>query len=478
MQTRRRFLGNAAMSTALLGSGPFLRSSFAQGTPAAGPPIRLAVLGSTYRMGSALQQITDRFLVGYPLDGEWHMPAVQVASLFIDEPMRRAEDWSSQFARALAGKPVALPPHGVVATGSSAVPAGQQAQSASPAAVPQEDANADLSAARAKEFGFRISRNIPDALRCGGNKIAVDAVLTVVEQDGYPSNDRGQILLPNYDFFQQCVQVFETERRALPYFNYRDLSFSFMQALGMTATARRLRFPFLAGASMPFTWRLPDTEIPMGAQVQEAIMVGIGTLNDTGYDALEAMQSMLERRRGGETGVKTVQLLEGDDVWMAGSANRWSNELLGSALSRSDTPLGLSLLDGRPQDLVGSGVLPQLVPNPAAACIEYTDGTRATLLLLNGAIRDFNFAARLGGQGFVSMQFLMPPPPNHTDSARLVAQIEQMYVTGRAPVPVERTLLTTGMLEALLESKHHFNQPMETPNLSVSYAPASMKAEA
>ena len=127
------------------------------------------------------------------------------------------------------------------------------------------------------------------------------------------------------------------------------------------------------------------------------------------FDALEALQCMLERRKGGETGVKAVQLLEGDDVWAAGNAGRWSKDLLSSALSRSDTPMGLTVLDGRTQDLVASGVLPQLVKDPAAYCIEYTDGTRATLLLLNGAIMDYNISARVAGHGIVSTQFFLPP---------------------------------------------------------------------
>ena len=115
-------------------------------------------------------------------------------------------------------------------------------------------------------------------------------------------------------------------------------------------------------------------------------MVGVGSFDGMDFDALDAMQTMLERRKGGETGVKAVQLLEGDDVWVARAANRWSNDLLSSALSRSDTPLGLSVLDGRTQDLSAPGVLEQLVENPVAYCIEYNDGTKATLLILNGAI--------------------------------------------------------------------------------------------
>jgi hypothetical protein len=180
---------------------------------------------------------------------------------------------------------------------------------------------------------------------------------------------------------------------------------------------------------------------------------------------------MLERREGGETGVKAVQLLEGDDVWAAGGSGRWSKELLSSALSRSDAPLGLTVLDGRPQDMVASGVLPQLAKNPAAYCIEYNDGTRATLLLLNGADQDFTFSARVVGHGLIATQFFRSLAPNVAYSACLTAKIEQMFTTGIAPYPVRRTLLTSGILEACLTSKARLNQRIETPQLAVSYQP-------
>ena len=101
----------------------------------------------------------------------------------------------------------------------------------------------------------------------------------------------------------------------------------------MMATSERLKFPLLAGSSLPVTWRLPDIDIPLGARLEEAVMVGEGDFDGLDFDALEAMQSMLERREGGETGVKAVQLLEGDDVWAAGDSGRWSKALLSSALS-------------------------------------------------------------------------------------------------------------------------------------------------
>jgi hypothetical protein len=470
MLTRRRFIRHSALASATLASRSLLGSA-AQTLAGTARPLRLAILGSVYRCGSELQTIADRFLVGYPFDGDWHLPNVQVVSMYVDQRSRGVQQPAGgrggRGAQAAQGRGQA----GQRGQSDRRPTVAQSARAAAAGQVPQGTPD-DLSAARSEEFGFRLCRNIPEALRCGGDELAVDAVLTAVELGEYPRNSKGQILYPRYDFFQQCAQVFEAEGRAVPYFNHKSLSFSFRDAQSMVATSERLKFPLLAGSAMPLTWRLPDIDIPMSATVQEAVMVGVGGFDDMDFDALEAMQSMLERRKGGESGVKAVQLLEGDDVWAAGESGRWSKELLRSALSRSDAPLGLTVLDGRPQDLVGSGVLPQLVKDPAAYCIEYSDGTRATLLMLNGGVQDFTFSARVAGHGLVSTQFFNTPPPNVTNSACLAAKIEQMLVTGSAPYPVRRTLLTSGILEAALASRARLNQRLETPQLAaVNYQP-------
>jgi hypothetical protein len=178
---------------------------------------------------------------------------------------------------------------------------------------------------------------------------------------------------------------------------------------------------------------------------------------------------MIERRKGGETGVKSVQLIEGDAVWKAGDDGRWSKQLFQAALSRADSPQGLTLKDGRTQDLLGSGELPKLVPKPAAYFIERNDGLRTTLLMLNGALRDYTFAARVKGRGVMSMQFLLTPEPNVTYSACLVNKIVEMFTTGRAPYPVERTEIVSGMLESCLNSKVQDHKRLETPHLAVKY---------
>jgi hypothetical protein len=398
MLSRREFLATSALL-------PLAAS-------AATKPLRLAIVTTVYRYLSHGQHIGDRFLVGYPMDGAWHKPNVQVVSLYVDQ------------------KP-----------------------------------NGDLSAERAREFGFSVYSTIAEALCCGGKTLACDAVLVVAEHGDYPSNDKGQKLYPRFEFFEQCREVFERSGRAVPLYSDKHLSYSFEKANRMVAASRRLGFPMMAGSSLPVTWRLPEIEIPMGAKVEEALMVGTGGSDAMDFHALEGLQCMVERRAGGETGVRAVQLLDGDAAWAAIA----SNKLLSAALSRSDTPLGLTLQDGRTQDLTASGVLPSLVKHPAVYQIDYRDGLRANMMMLDGAVKDFTFAARLGDSRTLSTQFLLTPEPNVTYSARLISKIEEMFMTGSAPYPVERTLLTSCILESCLESRKQGNQVLQTPHLDVQY---------
>ncbi|MEO7650210.1 MAG: hypothetical protein ABIZ80_07060, partial [Bryobacteraceae bacterium] len=307
-------------------------------------PRRIAVVATIYRYLSHAQHMGDRFLIGYPLGGQWHRPDIKVVSLYVDQK-----------------------PEG------------------------------DQSAERAREFGFKVYPSIAGALRCGGDKIAVDAVLIIGEHGSYPKNEKGQILYPRYEFFKQCVEVFEKDGRSVPVYNDKHLSYSFEKAKWMVDSGKRLKFPILAGSSLPVTWRLPDLELPLDCEIEEALMVGVGGSDPMDYHALEAMQCMIERRKGGETGVKAVQMIVGDGVWKAADAGRFSKQLLTAALSRSDTPQGLTITDGRTQDLLGSGELRKVVKKPAAYFIEHTDGLRSTLLMLDGAVKDFTFAAKVKG---------------------------------------------------------------------------------
>lgn len=405
---RRRFLALLGTTAMAGGVSPLLA--------APSPTKRIALITTVWTYQSHAQHMGDRFLVGYPRHGRWHQSSLQVVSAYVDQK-----------------------------------PAG------------------DLSAQRAAAHGFKVYPSIPEAIRQGGSKLAVDGVVIIGEHGDYPRNHKGQILYPRYEFFQQVAQVFESEGRSVPVFNDKHLSYSADKARLMVEASKRLRFPFLAGSSLPVTWRLPPVEIPYNSKITEALMVGVGGSDPMDYHALEAMQCMVERRHGGETGIKSVQMLEGDAVWKAGEEGRWSMALLESALSRSDSLKGDSDLDSRPQNLARNGQLPKLVKNPAAYLIERRDGLRTTLLMLNGALEDFCFAAQLANGRVISTQFFLPPTPNVTYSACLVAQIEHMVLTGKAPYPVERTQIASAILDRCLDSKVQGQQPLQTPELNISY---------
>lgn len=305
---------------------------------------------------------------------------------------------------------------------------------------------ADLTRERAREFAFPLYPTVAEALRCGGKTVSVDAVLIFAA--------------PSTDFLTPCIATLKEDGRAVPVFHDGRLPGGFQNAKAAVDASRRLHFPMLAGSSLPVTWRLPAIDVPLGAPIAEAMVVGAGEGMD--FHALEALQCMVERRRGGETGVKAVQLLEGDAVWKAADAGRFSQALLTSALSRSDTPLGLTVKDGRTQNLVASGEVRRLATNPKAYCIEYRDGLRATVLMLDGAIQDCNFASQNH-----STQFLKTPEPNATHSACLLHKVEEMIAAGAAPYSVDRTLLVGGILESCQDARDR----KATPHLAIAYTP-------
>lgn len=359
---------------------------------------RLAIVASTYRALSDAQHIGDRFLVGYPRDGAWHQPDMKVVSLYVEQ-----------------------------------------------------SSSGDPSAARAREFAFEVYPTVAQALRVGGSRLAVDAVIVVG------------------DFAKACVEVCEADRAAVPIFSFQQVSPGFDQATWVVDASRRLKIPLLAGSALPVTRRLPDLDLPLNADLDSALVVGYGDADAMAFQALDALQCMVERRKGGETGVTSVQMVEGDAVWAAGKAGRYSTDLLVSALSRSDSPLGPTIVDGRTRDLVGRGDLPTLVKNPAAYFIEYRDGLKATCLMLTGGVKDFTFAARLKGGAVQSTQFFVAPELNMTHTECLVRTIEEFFETGKPPYPVERALLATGILASGLASKADGHRARRTPQLDIRY---------
>ena len=331
----------------------------------------------------------------------------------------------------------------------------------------------ELSASRAAEFpALRIAPTIADALTLGTGKLAVDGVLLIGEHGSYPRNEKGQTQYPRYEFFKQIVDVFKKSGRSVPVFNDKHLSWNCDWAREMVDTAREQRFPLMAGSSLPVTRRLPELDFPFGGEASEVLSIGYGNVDSYDFHVLETIQCMVERRRGGETGVAAVQAIRGDDVWrrmQAGSwqAGGWDPRLFDACVCRS-----IRLESARPgySDVFPTpGDMRKLVKKPVAYRIEYTDGLKATMLLLNGLVTDMTFAARMKGGDCLSTLMYLPHGEVCNFFSPLVNQIETLVLTGKSPRPIERTLLTTGLTAAGVESLWQGQKRIATPHLAIRY---------
>ena len=194
------------------------------------------------------------------------------------------------------------------------------------------------------------------------------------------------------------------------------------------------------------------------------------------FHGLETIHCMVERRKGGETGVEWLQTYRGDAFWTGLAAGR----VVG----------GIGQSGAVPQFHPGARRVPTftdmfptleqmraLVPDPVAYHYQHRDGLRCTMLLMNGLVRDFTFAAAIEGQAKpFSTQMYLPMPDGRTTLASffspLVYNAEQMFLTGKAQYPIERTLLTSGLLIAGVDSGFQGMKRLQTPNLAaVHYQP-------
>jgi hypothetical protein len=389
----------------------------------AGNRPKLAAITTVYRKMSHAQHVVDRYLEGYGWNGTHHHPEMDLIALYVDQ-------------------------------------------------VPRDDLSRD----RAARFpAMKIYPTIAEALTCGTGKLAVDGVVVVGEHGDYPKTPKGQVQYPRYRFFEEIVAVFRSSGRSVPMFNDKHLSWNWEWAKKMYDTSKEMGFAYMAGSSLPVTWRIPSVEFPDGARVSEALCVCYGGVDSYDFHGLETIQGMVERRKGGETGVKWIQAYRGDKFWDACRDNVWPRELMNAALCRSHT---LTPARAGFNDIFPSlDEMRKLVRDPVAYRYEHNDGLKCTMMLMGGLVRDFNFAASLEGSSKpFSTQMYLPMPDGRTTLADffnpLSNNMEKMFLSGKPTIPIERTLLTTGLTAAGVDSLYAGQVRIETPHLAIKYQPA------
>ena len=308
--SRRQFTA-AGISGLFAATGLASRGVLAQQPASPERKLRVAAINSIFRLRSHAYHIVGRMVFGFQKDGLHHQPNLEVVRMYDDQAP--ADDLGPSFCR---------------------------------------------------RHGIELVKTVADALG-GAGGLDVDAVALICEHGDYPVNEFGQILYPRYELFQQITEVFKKSNKSVPMFCDKHLSYDHKKAAEMVATAKKMRFGLMAGSSLPVTWRVPQVELPRESPLEEAVVC-------FGYDrsyaeiylfhALECLQCMLERRRGGESGVKSVVCLQGDAVWKACDDGRISWPLVVEAIGRSPS--------------ANVGPIRENVLKPLAILIEYADGTR------------------------------------------------------------------------------------------------------
>ncbi len=382
---------------------------------------KVAAIVTTYFPHSHADLIVSKFVEGFPTGGGLIEPSVDLVSMYVDQP--HPDDVGMEVARK----------HGV-----DVYPSIRSALTLTPPSA----------------------GHWPTASDWKVGELAVDGVLIIGEHGDYSGNERGRQMYPRRHFFEQVCGIFATSGRAAPVFNDKHLAHSWADCVWMYERAAELGAPFMAGSALPVADRAPELDHEVGAPIEEALSLGyfhpyVNGLDSYGFHGLEALQCMVERRRGGETGIRAVQCIEGGAVWAAGRDGLWPRDLADAAEAqiRQRDP-------GRMEDNCA---------NPAVFLLEYLDGLRAAALMLDGHLKGFGYAARVDGEthgaGFNATG------SRHMPFSYLGLNIQEMFLTGRPQYPVERTLLVSGALDALMESRYRGHVRIETPHLRVAYSP-------
>jgi hypothetical protein len=322
--------------------------------------------------------------------------------------------------------------------------------------IEQTPENTDIGRAMCKKHGVPIFESIEKALTVGGNRIPVDGVLCIGEHGDYPFNAKGQQLYPRRRFFEEITDTFKKYDKVTPVFNDKHLGPVWEDAKWTYDRAREMNVPFMAGSSMPGGFRTREIDLPRGCEIEGAVGIGYSGLDIYGIHALEFFQYHAEKRKGAETGVNAVRFLEGEAIWKAvdaGAVSKPALEAAFAAVPKTGTP------DIRQDKQAGLFLF------------EYSDGLSGAIFML-GCVQGTSVGLKIKGKPEpIATAFDERTEPRHPHFAYLLKAVERMFHTGKPTYPVERTLLTSGILDRVLTSRAQGGAWLATPELEIAYAP-------
>ena len=258
------------------------------------------------------------------------------------------------------------------------------------------------------------------------------------------------------NYLERIFRVFDASNRSVPVFTDKALSYSWIDSKWIYDRAKELNVPLMAGSSLPYCWRDKPLEHPIGVKIKEAVAIGYASLDAYGFHVTEILQCMVERRAGGETGVKSVEGLKGDDVWKAIDSGKISQKLVDAACE--------TIQDKE------TGNMREIVKIPYAVIVNYADGTKGTIMMLDKYVKTGWAYSANTSKGIVATEFVLSGGPTYAHFSYLALNIQKFIVSGPT-APIERNLLTSGIIDMGIRSLTE-GKVKETPFLNIKYSAA------
>ncbi len=314
----------------------------------------------------------------------------------------------------------------------------------------------DMSRDEAARCGIPICLTIGEAIRASHCTEPIDGVIIIGEHGDYPVNEKEQMMYPRRRFLEETIVALDELELTVPIFSDKHMAYDYDDALWMYGQMKARGIPFMGGSSIPHCDYIPKFDMHNLKTLQEIVVISSGGLEGYGIHAMEVLQSLAERREGGETGVRSIQLIRGTDgeAWAAMDGREWPEDLLLQALKViPDLPAE------HPREVE---------PDPALFVIEYRDGTKAYIIQFKRLVEQWSFAFRHHHLQVTAALCNSDLDRPFTHFERLTQMIEAFIIDGQEPFPSERTLLTTGMICYAMDSLHH-GKKLNTSKLGITY---------
>lgn len=369
-----------------------------------GKNIKIAAIITEYWSANHADVIISKFVDGYVLNGRTYKPTVDIVSMFIDQ-------------------------------------------------FPANDMGKDI----ADKHDIKLYRSIREALLHGGDSFELDGIIIIGELGEYPSNEIGQILYPRRAFFEECLNVMLEFNHVVPVFTDKGFAIVQEDIEWMYEQIKTHNVPFMSSSVLPYSPQVPAAAtlgIPYGAPMHRMLGFAYDDIERYCYHTMEMMQSVVENRAYGETGIRSVRTFKDQAAIDRILSDDWKSiyESLGGFVNLRDIEM-----------------FPYQLKKTVFVELEYVDGLQSGIIFAEPEGRMFVSAYQvMEGEEPICVEFRLQNQKPHSHFSYLVLAIERFMHTRNAPYPVERSLLTTGALDALMRSLHS-GEEIETPHLHVHY---------